>query len=76
MVVLFIYFCRKWGKISENLIKGCACDKQIDGARGISARATVNVFFNNKRLEKSAQVRKQKVAAFKKRQRTKKAKEE
>ena len=53
-----------------------ACEKHIDAARRISARAVVNVFFNNQRIEKSAQVRKQKVAAFKKRQRTKKAKGE
>ena len=53
-----------------------ACDKHKDAARGISARAVVNVFFNNKRIEKSAQVRKQRVTAFKKRQCAKKAKGE
>ena len=53
-----------------------ACDEHKDAARRISARAVVNVFFNNKRLEKSAQVREQKVAKFKSNKRTKKAKGE
>ena len=53
-----------------------ACEEHLDSARRIAARAVINVFFNNKRLEKSAQVRKQKITTFKKRQLAKKAKGE
>ena len=51
-----------------------ACDEHKEAARKMTSRAVVNTFFNNKRLEKSAQVREQKVAKFKSNKRAKKAK--
>ena len=50
-----------------------SCETHRENARKIASRAVVNVFFNNKRKEKSAQVRKQAVGSFKTRQRKKKA---
>ena len=53
-----------------------SCETHTEIARRMASRIVVNVFFNNKRKEKSAQVRKQAVGTFKTRQRTKKAKGE
>ena len=53
-----------------------ACDKHLDAVRKLSSRAVVNVYFNNKRLEKTALERKQKVVGFKSNKRSKKAKGE
>ena len=53
-----------------------SCDKHLDAVKKLSSRTIVNIFYNNKRLERSALQRKQTVVAFKSNKRSKKAKGE
>ena len=53
-----------------------SCDKHLDAAKKLSSKTIVNIFYNNKRLERSALERKQAVVAFKSNKRSKKAKGE
>ena len=53
-----------------------SCDAHLNDVKRMASRAIVNMYYNDKRLESTAKVRKQKVNEFKSRQRTKRAKNE